>query len=402
MRINTETRRLGVLCVLLLSLGCTRKIASTGPVLWDLEWMTRVKEAKGGDQAAALARLRQEADRALGAGPFSVMYKKLSPPSGDKHDYLSVAPYWWPDPSKPDGLPYIRKDGERNPSRNSADTDNAAESAMAAAVETLGLAFFFFDHQPYADHAVKLLRVWFVDPATRMNPNLSFAQGIPGVTAGRPAGVIDTVDLVAMLEGVELLRRGRALPAEVDGELRTWFGRYLDWLSSSEIGQGERRATNNHGSWYDAQVCRFALFAGREALAKSVVESARSGRIAAQIQPDGRQPRELERTRSFHYSGFNLAALFSVGAMGARLGVDLFRFETPDGRSLRRALDFLLPYLDETRPWPYKQLGSREAGGLIPVLRRARRVYDDSRYGEALDRHAAEQMRDHRIQLLLP
>ena len=389
----------------LVLLGCGRLSNGGGPVLWDLDWMTKVKEGAGrGEQtqAAALRRLRQEADRALAGGPFSVMHKQRVAPSGDKHDYLSVAPYWWPDPGKPDGLPYIRKDGERNPARNSAETDNAAESAMAAAVETLGLGFFYFDHRPYADRAVQLLRVWFLDPATRMNPNLSFSQGIPGVTPGRPAGLIDTVDLVPMLEAVELLRRGRALPGDVDSGLRAWFGRYVDWMLESEIGKGERRATNNHGSWYDVQVVRFALFAGRAPLARSVAAEARTGRIAAQIQPDGRQPRELERTRSFHYSGFNLAALFALGAMGSKLGVDLHRFETADGRGLRRALEFLLPYLDAGKPWPYRQLGSREAGALIPVLRRARRLYDDPRYAEALDHHAAEEMRDHRVLLLLP
>ena len=121
------------------------------PVIWDFAWMTEVKgkiAAGEGRYAAALKKLRADADAAMGVGPFSVMWKKLTPPSGDKHDYMSVGPYWWPDPNKPDGLPYIRKDGERNPARNSGDTDNAAESAMAAAVETLGLAYFFTGTSP--------------------------------------------------------------------------------------------------------------------------------------------------------------------------------------------------------------------------------------------------------------
>ncbi len=390
--------------------GCRRSEAEAmgkGPVLWDLAHMTRVKgELARGEArlAPALARLRQEADEALRAGPFSVMDKKLVPPSGDKHDYMSVGPYWWPDPSKPGGLPYLRKDGQRNPARNSGETDNAAESAMAAAVETLGLAFFFTDDARYAEHAVKLLRVWFIDPATRMNPNLNFAQAIPGVTAGRPAGVIDTVDLVNMLEGVELLARSPAWTAKDDRALRAWFAYYLDWLADSAIGKGEKAASNNHGSWYDAQVCRFALFAGRPALARAVAASARATRIAAQIQPDGRQPRELERTRSFHYSGFNLAALFSLAAMSAQanLGADLYRYRSPDGRGLRPALDYLLPYLDPAATWPYPQLGPRDNPTLIPVLRRARRAYGDARYDELLSRHFGGQLGAHRVQLVLP
>jgi hypothetical protein len=388
--------------------GAASPAATRAPqlVIWDIAWMTRVKAqiaAGDGRWAAGLARLRQEADRALAAGPFSVMDKKMTPPSGDKHDYMSVAPYWWPDPARPDGLPYLRKDGERNPARNSSETDNASESAMAAAVEALGLAYFFTDHQPYADHALKLLRVWFIDPATRMNPNLSFAQAIPGVTPGRPAGVIDTVDLVNMLEAVELLGQSPGYTAEDDRALRDWFGQYLDWLSSSEIGQGEKRATNNHGSWYDVQVCRFALFAGRAQVAREVVAAAGSGRIAAQIEPDGRQPRELSRTRSFHYSGFNLSALFALASIASRaMGTDLFAFQTADGRSLRRALELLLPYLDPAATWPHTQLGGRDPAVLIPVLWRARRVYGDERYERLLRQHLASELADHRIQLLLP
>ena len=235
-----------------------------------------------------------------------------------------------------------------------------------------------------------------------MNPNLNFSQAIPGVTPGRPAGVIDTVDLVNMLEAVELLGRAPAFTDADDRALRAWFGQFVDWLLESEIGRGERRATNNHGSWYDLQVCRFALYAGRESLASTVAGEAREARIARQIEGDGRQPRELERTRSFHYSVFNLQALYALGAIAAHLGVDLHRFETPDGRGLRRALEFLLPYLDLAAPWPHRQLGERDRGGLIPILRRARRIYEEPRYEQLLGRFLASELPEHRAQLVLP
>src|SRR5438552_2649323 len=54
----------------------------------------------------AYDRLVREAAAALVAGPFSVMDKQRTPPSGDKHDYVSMGPDWWPDATKPGGLPY--------------------------------------------------------------------------------------------------------------------------------------------------------------------------------------------------------------------------------------------------------------------------------------------------------
>jgi hypothetical protein len=367
--------------------------------------MARSRERVAAGQAGpktALERLRREADGALAAGPFSVINKRLVPPSGDKHDYMSVAPYWWPDPGRPDGLPYVRHDGKRNPARYSADTDSVTESAMAAAVETLGLAYYFTEHRPYADHAARLLRVWFLDPATRMNPNLNFSQAIQGVVAGRPPGVIDTVDLITMLDAVEILHAARALTEADDRGLRAWFAAFVQWLTTSEIGRGEAAAGNNHGSWYDAQVCRFALFAGRDDLAREVVRQVAAARIAQQIQPDGTMPRELERTRSYHYSVFNLVALFSLADMGARLGTDLYGYQSPDGRSLRRALEYLLPYLDPAVAWPYPQLGARDREPLVPLLRRAHRGFHDTRYHDLVGRFLAPEAADHRAELVLP
>ncbi len=216
--------------------------------------------------AAAVARLRREAEEALQAGPFSVMDKKAPPPSGDKHDYMSLGPYWWPDPEKPDGLPYIRRDGEVNPEGDTYDRNPL--NAMTAAVETLALAYYLTDHPPYADHAARLLRVWYLDEATRMNPHLEYGQAIPGRTAGRGIGIIDTAQLVRLVDAVGLLGGSRAWTSEDQQSLQAWFRQYLTWLRQSAHGREEARATNNHGTWYDAQVGAFALFVGDERTAR--------------------------------------------------------------------------------------------------------------------------------------
>ena len=131
----------------------------------------------------ALDRLRQDAEDALKVPPGSVMDKHRNPPSGDQHDYLSQAPYWWPDPQNPKG-PYIRHDGRQNPERLIG-TDYALWSRISAAVETLGLAYYFTGNEAYAAHAAQLVRVWFLDPGTRMNPNINYGQYVPGLNEGR-------------------------------------------------------------------------------------------------------------------------------------------------------------------------------------------------------------------------
>lgn len=338
----------------------------------------------------ALRRLRAEADKALTLRPPSVMDKQLTPPSGDKHDYMSLGPYWWPDPAKPGGKPYIRRDGQVNPeSRDGAGTDTGALGKMASSTSTLALAWYLTGHEPYAEQAVRLLRVWFLDAGTRMNPNLNFGQAIPGITQGRGIGIIDTSSLVPLVDAIGLLADAKALTPEVGDGLRAWFGDYLSWLRTSRNGLEEARTTNNHRTWYLAQVSAFAMLCGQDELAKTTLESAKP-QLDHQIEPDGRQPEELARTNSFGYSAMNLQAWFNLGQMGQRVGVDLFGYRSADGRSIRAALDYLLPYVAERADWPHEQIKAIKGPdeGLAGLVQRAAQLWPDERYNAVLARVA--------------
>ncbi len=350
-------------------------------LLMDRAHLAEVSErARRGEPSAkaALAALEESARKALTFGPVSVMDKSVTPPSGDKHDYMSQAPYWWPDPSKPDGRPYIRKDGERNPEINRIpDHDNLGR--VVNAVSTLGLAYHVTGREAYATHAARLLRVWFLDPATRMNPHLNFGQGIPGVTDGRGIGIIETRGLPELLDGVLLIDGSSAWTRGDSNGLQAWMTEYVRWLTESQYGIDESRNGNNHETWYDVQVVGLALFTGRNDLARRTLEGSR-GRIARQIEPDGRQPRELERTRSWDYSIFNLRAFFDLAVLGDRVKVDLWNYQTADGRSLRTALDYLLPFAAGERKWTHAQITPFRASELHALLRRAAVAWNEPKY----------------------
>jgi len=348
----------------------------------------------------AYERLVRDADAALLVGPFSVMDKPRTAESGDKHDYVSMGPYWWPDPSKPGGLPYIRRDGERNPEL--ADGYDAPRfGAMTGAVTTLALAYYFTDDERYAQRAALLLRVWFLDPATRMNPNLRYGQRIPGITAGRAAGVIETRRLVDVVDAIAMLEPSPGWTAEDTRGLRAWMAEYLRWLLTSEIGREEQRAKNNHGSWYDAQVVALALFTGDTGLARATLEESKTRRIAAQIAPDGKQPYELARTRSLGYSLMNLEGLCRLAELGRQVGLDLWSYASPKGASIRKALDYVAPYADATRPWPRPQITPNTPDGFVLLLARARIVYGDA-YEDVLRKIPGDMVLSHRAQLLYP
>jgi hypothetical protein len=350
----------------------------------------------------ALKTLRHEADDAIKQGPFSVLYKKMSPPSGDKHDYMSRGSYWWPDPSKPDGLPYIRCDGLRNPETITDNFDRLALGEMTSAVQTLATAFYFTNHEPYATRAAKLLRTWFLDPATKMNPNLQFGQAIPGITEGRDIGIIDTARFVRIIDAIGLLESSPAWTAKDQNQMRDWCTQYLKWLRTSKHGLGEEKKLNNHGTWYDAQVVSLALYTGQNDLARKIIELVKTRRIDKQIQPDGKQPHELARTKSLGYSTGNLDGFFRLATMADKLSIDLWHYESPDGRSVKKALDFLSQHLETGQKWPYKQITRQSPASLFSLLRRASIAYNEDKYETIIKKIPSDNIVDSRTNLLWP
>ena len=305
--------------------------------------------------------LTEKADNALNDGPFSVMDKKRTPPSGDKHDYLSGGPYWWPDPSKPDGLPYIRRDGEVNPEMRGENVDPPAKDKMMTNVELLGWAYYFSGNKKYADKAIELLEVWFVNPETRMNPNLNYAQGIPGRVEGRGIGIIDWAGINKIISPIEIFLNDDLFSANTKNALLKWFEDYYTWLHTHQYGIDEDKYFNNHGTWFDVQAVSIAILLEKNEEAKNRLELKTRERIASQIEPDGSQPHELARTKSLSYSTMNLRGFYHLANMGEKLGVDLWNYRTEDGRGILQAYDFLYPYVYGSKKWEYPQITSLES-----------------------------------------
>ncbi|GGT36989.1 alginate lyase [Streptomyces chromofuscus] len=309
----------------------------------------------------AVSALTRRADGWLDQGPWTVVDKPRPAPSGDVHDYLSQAPYWWPTttpaPDNPWGCPYVQRDGERNPEVDSG-TDRQDVEKVFDSTYDLALAWYYTGHRRYAQKAAQILRTWFLDPATRMNPHLDHAQFIPCRFDGRAIGIIDfsqsytsVVDALAILDtGAPGWTRG-----DRDG-MRRWNTAFLTWLTTSAFGAQEAAAANNHGTFYDLLVAALAFSTGDEALARTTVRAAAGKRIDTQIAADGSQPLELARTRSWHYSAFALVAHTRLAAVGRHVGVDLWAHRGPDGQNLAAAVRYLLPAATGAADWPHPEL----------------------------------------------
>jgi len=338
------------------------------------------------DKVRALKALLKKADKLLKAAKvYSVMDKTQIPPTGDKHDYMSRGPYWWPDPTKPDGLPYIKKDGLRNPTYyDISDTQELDKVHDGASI--LALAYYFTHENKYANFASKLIKTWFLDAETRQNPNLNFGQGVAGLNTGRGTGIIETRSLFRVVDAAILIQGTPNWSKEAHQALKKWFSDYLTWMLESPIGKEEAVAKNNHGTFYSVQVIDYALFSDRNEVALKEIEVFKN-RMESQLEPDGSQPLELARTKSFGYANMNLYGYFLIVKLAENLNISLWNQQITEGKNSRNALDWLVPYLKKEKNWEYKQIQKIDFGETIKILKMAAKKYSNPEY-EALAKKA--------------
>ncbi|WP_018872900.1 alginate lyase family protein [Thioalkalivibrio sp. ALJ16] len=348
------------------------------------------EQSESGPRAGLLQTLLQNAADALERQPESPVDKPEPGPSGDLQDYYHPAPYWWPNPDTKDGLPYVRRDGERVPGTRMYEPeshryDRTRLQRLFDDTTTLALAAFVTGDQGYAIHAVRWLERWFIDPATRMNPHLTYAQVRWGHNKNRGAqsGIIEMKDLYYALDAVRLLHHIGALSRDQLERLRAWFREYLDWLLTSEQGTKEAQARNNHGTYYDLQVAAIAAFLDDHDTLYATLARAEE-RIPLQISPTGIQYEEMTRPITAHYCCFTLQGWLNLLNLAARFdGSFVARAAEPD-HPLRKAVEWLLAH--EGFPWPYPQIDDFDHRRFQPIKHLFKSfLHTTQSYGESID-----------------
>jgi hypothetical protein len=294
-------------------------------------------------------RILAAAKKYLTSEPVTVTASHSPRSAGGPHDYFSEGDYWWPDPKHPGG-PYIRRDGMSNP--ENFNSHREAMVRLSLIVPALTAAWELTGEKKYSELAGRHLRAWFADTATKMNPNLNYAQAIFGLNTGRGIGIIDTLHLVEPARAATLLAQAGAL--EGADAIRGWFADYLEWMRTSEHGKEERDAKNNHGSCWVLQAGEFARFTANDDVMASCRERFRTVLVPMQIMPDGSLPLELARTKPYSYSLFDMDVLCDICQSLSNTKDDLWAFATPDGRSVKKMIAFMYPFIKDKKTWPYK------------------------------------------------
>jgi hypothetical protein len=330
--------------------------------------------------------LIKQADLFLTKQPTSVMDKSQLPASGNRHDFLELGPYCWPDTKSPNGLPYICEDSRGVNPEFYAIPDYQNMLDLIKRTKTLALAYHHSQNDSYASKAAELLRVWFLNDKTKMNPNMQYSEVIPGLNNGSRHGIISAHGFTDIIDALELIENSTSWTKQDRQGMKIWFSDYLDWLINSNSGIQEGESKNNHGTYYMVQVSSISLYLNKTDITKHIIQRTMDELIPIQILADGSQPLELLRQKSLDYSFFNLLGLFKLANIGDHVGLDLWNFKSSNASGLKEGLDYLVPYLlnNKTSPHIQKVPSGWGMSSAATLLREASIHYpDNDRYIQA-------------------
>ncbi len=359
-------------------------------IIWDHAALLRARERlnRNDDESRKLrAELVTVARESLRQQPGSVLDKELTAGSGDKHDFLSWAIYWWPDPEKPDGRPYIYRDGRINPEGGRGKTDTAAAARMLRHTPILALAYFYTGERRYAEHAAHFLRKWFVSPETRMNPHFNYGEvrpGHDGDRGGYTGLIILALRMHLVLDSLALIRDSGCWSETDETAFRKWLTDYLDWLHTSPLAQKAARNRNNLATYFAGHLAMIQLYLGRKDAARKVVTDFFHRSFAQQFGVGGKPTHELVRTLSFTYAVSNAKGWLNLATIGEKTGFDAWQYRTADGLRFRDVAAYFTPYAAEGTVWPHRQLKKPDRRVLWDIMVRAARHDPDPAFRTAL------------------
>lgn len=302
--------------------------------------------------SSALRRqVLEQAEADMRAEPVTVTSFIAERSAGGVHDFYSEGDYWWPDSLNPDG-PYVRRDGCTNP-------DNFVQHRHAMIrfsriVGNLTSAYLLTGDMKYVGPVMEHVRAWFIDDDTRMNPSLLYAQAIKGIATGRGIGIIDTIHLIEVMQSLMRLEEKGVVPAEVSAGAKAWTAAYLDWLMTHPYGMDEMKATNNHGTCWAMQAAMFAKYTSNKAVMDMCAKRFKDVFLVKQMALDGSFPQELARTKPYGYSLFNLDAMATLCQILSTKDDNLWDYTTPDGKNMRKAVEYMRPFIADKGAWPLK------------------------------------------------
>lgn len=280
------------------------------------------------------------------------------------NNFASLAPFYHPDPASDTGFPYIRIDGNRNPIAAQT-SDNKHVNRLYAIVYPCAVLYYFTKSEDYAIQAIQAIEKFFINPDTKMNPNITYSGMVIGNSLEdlRIRGaIIDTNYLSIMPDLIELLKPSPHWTNDINSAMVLWFDTFSDWFKTNPRGILQGGYNHNIKTSYMKQLCAYLTFCGKTEEAKTYLESNLKNLMVAQIDSDGKQVLEMSRVKNRHYSNFNLTLLVNLATIANSLGINVWNYEDSEGRgSIKKAMKYLAYYYLHPTEWTFSDEANNSA-----------------------------------------
>ena len=290
----------------------------------------------------------------LNAEVRTVVHDRALRSAGGPHDFYSEGDYWWPNLKNPEG-PYIRRDGESNPDNFVAHRQSLMR--LGDIIGSLSSAYLVEPHREKKQAIItaisRHLHAWFVSPKTRMSPNLLYAQAIKGRYTGRSIGLIDGIHLSEVALAIHILAKHRALDASLTEALKQWFSHFSHWLHTHPYGIKEQHHPNNHSIAWSLQMAAYAKLTQNKTLMATVRKHFKTWYLPKMMARDGSFPKETARTKPYGYSLFVLDLMAGIAQLASTPQENLWHYRSENGNSLRRGVEFMLPFIVNKQSWTF-------------------------------------------------
>ena len=192
----------------------------------------------------------------------------------------------------------------------------------------LTLASYFSDDNSYADHAVSIIKEWFLDQNTKVNPSKVFTEATHRL--------LKTTYVYTLFDSLRLLRKkGRFSEDEWHG-LQRWFTQVMEAMDQSARAWRLGYTSKDHiGLYYDIQYSSIAAFINNSTqMYKTIQDSI--ARLYEHVAPDGTLHNEITKKSCESNQIFALAGWQTMDRMASKLGIDLWNQAIDDSDKYSR------------------------------------------------------------------
>lgn len=262
--------------------------------------------------------------------------------------YISLSAYFWPDTTKQDGTPYVRKSIINFDKYKYSDRKYIDDIIFN--IKYLTLAYLLSQKEVYAIKSIEFINKFFIDNQTGMTPSLDYS-GIKILSNSKFAKsgcIVDTNSFWVLGDLIEIISNSSQWDSQKSSDMMLWFKRFGDWFLHSKYGVKSKDKINNWLTSYYVQLLSYLHYSQQKEFCKQIFENNFEKILTTQIDAYGNQLNEQCRDYPIHYSNYNLHLLTRLALIGKKYDINIWSYQDFLGKgSIYRAMTNTAKYIQQ-------------------------------------------------------